>query len=126
MDTPAYSSSRQGAETSLLYATKDGGTSSIETSQTTNPSSDPSDLKYMPQTRSTNQQMNQLKKLMCQENQTATKMTPPVKKPISKTHQWLSTQQAWEAHTKKNENLGHPSSPQQDNTVPLLLFLCHN
>ena len=55
-----------------------------------------------------------------------TKTTPPVKRSTSEMHQWLSTQQAWEAHTEKNENLGHPSLPQLDNTVPLLLFLCNN
>ena len=53
-DTPASSSSKQGAETSLSYATKDGGTSSTETSQTTDPSWDLLDLKCMPQTKSIN------------------------------------------------------------------------
>ena len=45
---------------------------------------------------------------------------------ISETHQLFLTQKAWEAHTEKIENLRCPLSPQQDNTVPLLLFLCHN
>jgi hypothetical protein len=80
----------------------------------------------MPQTKFINQQTNQPKKPTYRENQTTTKTTPPTKNPISETHQWLSTQQAREAHTEKNENLGHLSSPQRDNTVPLLLFLCNN
>src|SRR6266851_7370088 len=41
-------------------------------------------------------------------------------------HQSLLTRRAWEAHTEKAENLGPPSSPLSDNTVPLLLFLCNN
>ena len=45
---------------------------------------------------------------------------------LSATHRSLSTQQAQEAHTEKDENLGCPSSHQRDNTVPLLLFLHHN
>jgi len=40
-----------------------------------------------------------------------------------KAHQLLLTQKAWEAHTEKIKNPRHLSSPQQDNTVPLLLFL---
>ena len=47
-------------------------------------------------------------------------------KTTSEAHQSLSTQKAWEAHTEKIENLGPPSSPQQDNTVPLLLFYRNN
>jgi hypothetical protein len=118
--------SKQGAETSLSYATKDGGMSSTETSQITDPSSGLSDLKCTPQTRSINQQINQPKKPTYRENQTMTKTTPLVKRSISKTHQWLSTQQAREAHTEKNENSRHPSLLQRDNTVPLLLFLHNN
>jgi hypothetical protein len=93
-DTPASSSSRQGVETSPLYATKDGGTNSTETSQITDPSWDPSDPKCTPQTKFTSQQTNLPKKPTYRENQTTTKTTLPTKKPISKTHQWLSTQQA--------------------------------
>jgi hypothetical protein len=94
MDTPASSSSKLGAEISLLYNTKDGGTNSTETSQITDPFLDPSDPRYTLQTRSTNQQMNQLKKPMYWENQMTMKTTNPEKKQISETHQWLLTQQA--------------------------------
>ena len=109
-----------------MYATKDGGTNSTETNQITDPSWDPSGPKCTPQTKSISQQTNQPKKPTYRENRTTTKTTPPTKNPISETHQWLSTQQAREAHTEKNENLGHLSSPQRDNTVPLLLFLRNN
>jgi len=44
----------------------------------------------------------------------------------SEAHLSLSTQKAWEAHTEKTENYGPPSLPQQDNTVPLLLFYHNN
>jgi hypothetical protein len=47
-------------------------------------------------------------------------------KMTSKAHWSLSTQKAREAHTEKIENLGPPSLPQQDNTVPLLLFYRNN
>jgi hypothetical protein len=44
----------------------------------------------------------------------------------SEAHQSLSIQKAQEAHTEKIENLGPPSLPQRDNTVPLLLFYRNN
>jgi hypothetical protein len=47
-------------------------------------------------------------------------------KTTSEAHRSLSTQKAWEAHTEKIKNLGPPSLPQQDNTVPLLLFYRNN
>jgi hypothetical protein len=47
-------------------------------------------------------------------------------KTTSEAHQSLSTQKAREAHTEKIENLGPPLLPQQDNTVPLLLFYRNN
>ena len=47
-------------------------------------------------------------------------------KTTSEAHQSLSTQKAREAHTEKTKNLGPPSLPQQDNTVPLLLFYRNN
>ncbi len=56
--------------------------------------------------------------------------TTPTKKksqsPLSIIHRLLSTQRAREAHTEKAKNPGRPSSPQQDNTVPLLLLLRNN
>ncbi len=54
------------------------------------------------------------------------KMTNPKQTKVSTTHQSLSTQQAREAHTEKAKNLRHPSSHQQDNTVPLLLLAQNN
>jgi hypothetical protein len=47
-------------------------------------------------------------------------------KTTSEAHLSLSTQKAREAHTEKTENRGPPSLPQQDNTVPLLLFYHNN
>ena len=44
----------------------------------------------------------------------------------SEAHWLLLTQKAREAHTEKIENLGPPLLPQQDNTVPLLLFYRNN
>ena len=59
-----------------------------------------------------------------QNKMTPTKTTS--QSPPFATHRLLSTQQAWEAHTEKVENLRRPSSHQRDNTVPLLLLSQHN
>jgi hypothetical protein len=47
-------------------------------------------------------------------------------KTTSEAHRLLSIQKAQEAHIEKIKNLGPPSLPQQDNTVPLLLFYHNN
>src|SRR6266851_8142998 len=45
-------------------------------------------------------------------------------KPLSATHWLLSTQQAWEAHTEKVENLGRPHHTNE--TIQYLYFCYHN